>query len=1241
MSSSGKGMGALEIVVGTVLEFVPGGQSVGTELIMMGVMTELSILLMPTPSTSGQDGIIRSSVAAQQILYGQVCTGGVLCFANSYGSNGSNTNAFLVVCIGHSLTRANSAGTAGMAVEGIQGYYINNVYVPVYQAGVGGWNPGRGYDSGTGPCAIIQGTNQPWNPLATNLWISFSDGSQTTPDAVIQSNFGSVDNNFIGYGICYSTLVMFMSADQGTFTGAFPSGINTPDTVKAVIAGQKIYDPRLDTDNGGSGSQRLNDSTTWTFSSNPALIAADYLTRSKNDGGCGYNPGTYSGSTVINSQVNWPSIAAAANICDENVTVPAYGATWNGSVWSGTDTISRYTFNGCIDTAQNVDQNLHEIIKTMAGFVVVAGGQIYINAGATIASSGDIDETFFVPGTISLQPQVQRNQMFNAVKMTYGSEPQADYNNAQGMPIINSTYETQDGGAAGPVRLWFNDTIKGCNNQFSCQILEIIKSKQSRNKQVLRAKCNLKMLAYQAGDVVDMTISELSLSAAPFRIMQYQMNSDLSISVVMVQENSGVYDLPATPDGTYQAYDVSSYQSLYDITPSAPGAPSSLSASALAAGNLVQWVPPAPSTYDYIKVYRSSTSPGSSGYSEIAAVVGDSFLDTNVVNGTQYWYYVVAVNFWNAASATPSLPVAGANCISIIAAANATRNTYQGAYVGGATYAIYDQVNYTDGNMYQSLQNANTGRTPPSNPTWWVLIGPANLDAVANGATYGKVVLTALTSGNIDFSKSGFANKNLDNISDTATYNRHSTLEFDGLHFYDHSAAQNANSQASYKSAVTGSQQNLVPDSDIKYGIGGGTYWKTTGTLWQWYNSASYGNGPYSFLVYGTGATFSGSNKFISTKLPIANGVTYTFSFNISGTGSITGGTSVPISIINQGTSTTYASVTINSALGDGRHSVTFTASASDVPIIMMNLSGLQISSGAHLTIGQFQLELGSKMTGYRSSDDFYGYGVYAGSGPVSIPTASFTYTSSCPSGVGKITWSWSGMGYYNADGSETTIANGSNTQTSSLAASTTYYFYPYVNLPSSTTTILWMAGGTGSTGYAYTAKSAAAAAGQNNATNIPLSSGGMAAATPASGGGGGGGGGGFGCLHPSTPITINGRVQPARNLHVGDLILTPDGEQEVTKIRRSPNREWRRIRFTDEEILVTPSHRFLLPDGGLIAAEDLRVKELIQGSKALAVVTGIDYYEEAAEMVSLEVKGGYYLARAGGAVNKNGTIKP
>lgn len=71
--------------------------------------------------------------------------------------------------------------------------------------------------------------------------------------------------------------------------------------LEAIVQGKKLYDPRLDDTNGGSGAHRLNNSATWTYSVCPALALADFVTR-------------YTDWTV-----RWPSVIETANANDVSV----------------------------------------------------------------------------------------------------------------------------------------------------------------------------------------------------------------------------------------------------------------------------------------------------------------------------------------------------------------------------------------------------------------------------------------------------------------------------------------------------------------------------------------------------------------------------------------------------------------------------------------------------------------------------------------------------------------------------------------------------------------------------------------------------------------------------------------------------------------------------------------------------------------------------------------------------------
>lgn len=127
----------------------------------------------------------------------------------------------------------------------------------------------------------------------------------------------------------------------------------------ADVHGPKLYDPRLDSTNGGSGSQRYTDPTTWTYSNNPVLEARDVLRR-------------YGNRT--DAQIDDVSFAAMATASD--------GAG--------------FTCNIDFTVSTQLDAALAPVLQTCNGTLIKANGKtgIYLdlpNAGAPVATLSEED----------------------------------------------------------------------------------------------------------------------------------------------------------------------------------------------------------------------------------------------------------------------------------------------------------------------------------------------------------------------------------------------------------------------------------------------------------------------------------------------------------------------------------------------------------------------------------------------------------------------------------------------------------------------------------------------------------------------------------------------------------------------------------------------------------------------------------------------------------------------------------
>jgi len=79
-----------------------------------------------------------------------------------------------------------------------------------------------------------------------------------------------------------------------------------------------------------------------------------------------------------------------------------------------------------------------------------------------------------------------------------------------------------------------------------------------------------------------------------------------------------------------------------------------------------------------------------------------------------------------------------------------TSSVLLGAWSGSKAYVAGNQVTYTpvavnQTNIYMCI-SANTGLVPSSYPGYWTLLGPATVDALTNGSSYGKVSLVSMNA---------------------------------------------------------------------------------------------------------------------------------------------------------------------------------------------------------------------------------------------------------------------------------------------------------------------------------------------------------------------------------------------------------------------------------------------------------------------------------------------------------------
>jgi hypothetical protein len=111
-----------------------------------------------------------------------------------------------------------------------------------------------------------------------------------TADSILVSRFADYTANNKGQGIAYIHTIFTLleaTASQELW------GKYSPNNIRALVKGRKIYDPRLDVAAGNAAGANPTNLSYIAYSDNPALCVADYLTN------------TQFGMRVATNKVDW------------------------------------------------------------------------------------------------------------------------------------------------------------------------------------------------------------------------------------------------------------------------------------------------------------------------------------------------------------------------------------------------------------------------------------------------------------------------------------------------------------------------------------------------------------------------------------------------------------------------------------------------------------------------------------------------------------------------------------------------------------------------------------------------------------------------------------------------------------------------------------------------------------------------------------------------------------------------
>lgn len=326
--------------------------------------------------------------------------------------------------------------------------------------------------------------------FADIAWIRCYRGTSTqTVDYILNQADPTVfTSDFRGRGVAYLAVQMHWKGDSG---GPYKGGV---PNITAVVYGKQCYDPRT-----------LALSSTQT--SNPALCIRDYLVNE-----VGFE----------SWQVDDSLCSAAANICDQAVTVPG-------------GTRPRYTCNIALEAGADWESNLQRLVDCMRGRIVFRDGIWRMYAGAWDAATVTINTSDWI-GPVRVQASAPREERWNAVRVQYVDKDRG-YTAQECFPRRNTAYETADGGD----RIWRELDLPGCDNEYEAQRHGEFALRASRNQLKVVGRLRPEFIKLSTWETVNVNDSDYGWASKTFRVFSMEPTATGEVDVVLVEEGSSTW----------------------------------------------------------------------------------------------------------------------------------------------------------------------------------------------------------------------------------------------------------------------------------------------------------------------------------------------------------------------------------------------------------------------------------------------------------------------------------------------------------------------------------------------------------------------------------------------------------------------------------------------------------------------------------------------------------------------------
>lgn len=442
----------------------------------------VSSLFRPKPKKA--EGGVQSQIqiggdVPRSAIFGKQATAGHIVYVNTYGTN--NAMLEMVFALGDGQH------------EGLSRVWVNGKLHGLTQPGAE--------------------THYVVDDFEGKLTLTFVSGTEDqTALAALVTNAnpaGRWTANHTLSGIAY--VVARFQFDEKVFANGIPQ-------LLFEMEGLRLYDPRLDSTNGGSGSHRWDNPATWAYSENPAIHLYNYQR------GIFLNGERVLGMGLPASDLNTASYVAAANICDEAVSLAG----------GGTEPRYRCGFN--VSDGMQHSEVIDRFVEAMGGVIAERAGQYTVFAGVaqtSVVTITDGDLVLGKPRTYSAKKS--RTERVNAVFGTY-SNPDEQWKAVAFPAFTSDTFEADDGGE----RIAVNLDLAQVFSVTQAQRLAMIERRLGRLQGTAEISLPFAYIRLEAGDWITWNSDRFGF-AKVWQVASAKIEPDQTIRVSLREIATNVY----------------------------------------------------------------------------------------------------------------------------------------------------------------------------------------------------------------------------------------------------------------------------------------------------------------------------------------------------------------------------------------------------------------------------------------------------------------------------------------------------------------------------------------------------------------------------------------------------------------------------------------------------------------------------------------------------------------------------